>query len=386
VVIQAFAMLCGANTIEEIQLDESTISRLHAAPGKVVIAVTGGGSTAVARLLAVPGASGTLIEATVPYDVDALADYLGGSPDQACSGKTARALAMVAFQRARRFEQNGQPLFGIGCTAALVTDRARRGGDRCYVAVQSLTETREYSLTLSREGRDRSSQESMCADLILAAIATAFALGSIEPVLMASETLSCIFETADPAWQELFSGRLALTNHSVPGPALIFPGAFNPLHDGHREMVRVAEQMTGDKALLEISTFNVDKPPLDYVDMRLRERGLHAEFPFTFTNAPTFVEKSELFPGATFMVGSDTLERIGQPRYYHGSLELRDKALEALAGNRVRFLVFGRLTDDTFKGLDDLEIPPVLRKMSAGVPESGFRVDISSTGIRKDRA
>jgi len=86
------------------------------------------------------------------------------------------------------------------------------------------------------------------------------------------------------------------------------------------------------------------------------------------------------------MVGSDTLERIGQPRYYHGSLELRDKALEALAGNRARFLVFGRLTDDTFKGLDDLDIPPALRQMSTGVPESGFRVDISSTGIRRDRA
>ena len=69
-----------------------------------VIAVTGGGSEAPAQLLTVPGASRTVMEALVPYHPSALAEFLGGRPDQACSAKTARAMAMAAFQRAMKLE------------------------------------------------------------------------------------------------------------------------------------------------------------------------------------------------------------------------------------------------------------------------------------------
>lgn len=289
---------------------------------------------------------------------------------------------MAALQRARRFEPAHSALFGVGCTAALTTDRERRGADRCYVAVQSLDETVEYELTLSRQARDRASQEDTCSALVLFSIATAMGLDTDNPALFRDESLACRRTKAEPQWRELFSGAVSSTGHGRQKPALIFPGAFNPLHDGHRKMAEVASRMTGEPVLLEISAFNVDKPPLDYMEMQARQAGLEGEFDFTFSNAPTFVDKSRLFPNATYIVGADTLERIGAPRYYHDSEDLRDQAIRTIAGRGVRFLVFGRLAEGRFKGLADLDIPEPLKAISTGVPETAFREDISSTHIR----
>lgn len=364
-------------------MDQQTITAIHAAAGELAIACTGGGSSAIAQLLAVAGASRTVLEATVPYHAGALAHYIGGTPDQACSGQTARALAMAAYQRAQRFDPAYQPLFGVGCTAAIATDRTRRGADRCHVAIQSRDETIEYNLNLSSANRDRTDQERICSELILAAVARAFGLTESMPTLLDDESLSNRQATAKPEWRELFSGQPYCTASGSNQPALVFPGAFNPLHAGHRRMADIASQASGKPVLLEISAINVDKPPLDYIEMQAREAGLGGEYAVTFSNAATFVEKSALFPGATLIVGTDTLERIVEPRYYFDSQELCDQAIATIASRGVTFMVFGRLENGHFEGLDDLNIPDRLRHICTGIPESRFRADVSSRSIRQ---
>lgn len=321
----------------------------------------------------------------MPYHEASLAAYIGGRPDQACSGKTARAMAMAAFERARRFEPSGERLLGVGCTAALVTDRSRRGTDRCFVAVQSIESTVEFCLSLSREKRDRADQEALCSQLVLHAIGRALGLDASEPALYPDESLSVQRVEARSEWRALFSGEIRVVSQGPTPPALVFPGAFDPLHRGHREMARIAMEMTGQPVLLEISAFNVDKPPLDYVEMALRQQGIGGEFDFAFSNAPTFVEKSTVFPGAMFVVGSDTLERIAATRYYHDSEALRDQAIELIRSQGVRFLVFGRTVANVFRGLDDVDITESLRRISQAVPENRFRDDISSTILRRRR-
>ena len=64
------------------------------------MAVTGGGSRAISELLEVPGASRTVLEAVVPYAAPALIAWLGAKPEHFCEPRTARAMAMVGFQRA----------------------------------------------------------------------------------------------------------------------------------------------------------------------------------------------------------------------------------------------------------------------------------------------
>ncbi len=113
----------------------SLVALIHDAPIRLVLAITGGGSRAIAELLEVPGGSRTLLEAVVPYSSKALEDWLGSAPEQFCSSRTARAMAMAAYSRGRELlaresaaAQESRPtLVGVGCTASLVSDRPKRG-------------------------------------------------------------------------------------------------------------------------------------------------------------------------------------------------------------------------------------------------------------------
>ena len=154
--------------------------------------------------------------------------------------------------------------------------------------------------------------------------------------------------------------------------------AFNPIHDGHRGMINSAREMLGQDVTLELSIRNVDKPPLDFLTMSER---CTDEYELVFSNAPTFAEKSAIFPDTAFIVGLDTIVRIDEPRYY-GSETVRNQALATMAARGVRFLVFGRQTGDSFNTLTDVSLSKTLEDMCSAVTEDQFRHDISSTEIR----
>src|SRR5574340_979811 len=142
------------------------IRQIHASPGRFVVAVAGGGSRAIAELLEVPGASRTLLEAVVPYCEPAMIAWLGARPDQCCSLATARAMAMAAFRRAWQYDAASTPA-GIACTAALATDRPRRGAHRAHLALQTAAMAATWSLRLEKGPRTRAEEEAIVAHLLL---------------------------------------------------------------------------------------------------------------------------------------------------------------------------------------------------------------------------
>jgi hypothetical protein len=161
--------------------DDARIREIHRSGRRLVLATTGGGSTAIGELLRVPGGSQSVLECVVPYSTLALCEWIGGRPDQFCSEATARAMAMAAFERARWLVRSEEPdpqlVIGVGCTASLASDRPKRGEHRVYVASQTATETAAYSLDLAKGARTRDAEEQVCAALIVEAIAEAVGLG-----------------------------------------------------------------------------------------------------------------------------------------------------------------------------------------------------------------
>ncbi len=380
---------------------QELVRQIHVSAGKAVIALSGGGSGALADLLETPGASRTLIEAVVPYCEPAMIAWLGGRPDQFCSAETARAMAMAAFVRACKLDSRtgrdqrsrpydpGEPLpAGIACTAGLATDRPRRGAHRAHLAVQTADCTATWSIELRKGRRTRPEEEQLVSRILLNTVAEACHVDArLELDLLERERVDCLRTVAPQPWQDLLLGKIKRVDRGNQGKPIktVFPGAFSPLHTGHRRMIAVAEEILGAPVTLEISIINVDKPPLDYHEIERRLGQFDAGWEVCLTRAPTFDEKSRLFPGATFIVGADTLRRIADPRYHGDDRTAWMAALKRIADRGCRFLAFGRDTGTGFVGLPDLDLPDILRPLCREVPQDVFREDVSSTAIRRSK-
>lgn len=361
----------------------------------MVLAITGGGSGAIAELLSVPGGSATVLEAVVPYSAAALEQWLGGVPDHYCDERTARAMAMAAFERARRLSNvDPRTLRGIGATASLVSNRPKRGPHRIHLGWQSAEITAVVSCELTKGARTRLEEEQLATQLILNAVAEACGINTVAQdgltsalPLLPGEHLTRRDETARPAWSELLLGeRDYVVIPEEPDdlnepPRVLFPGAFNPLHIGHLRMAEIAAERLRETVTFELSILNVDKPPLDFVEIADRLRQFRGQ-QVLLTRAPRFVEKTQLAPGCTFIVGADTILRIGDPKYYDGGSAARDAAIAAITATGCRFLVFGRTLQGRFQTLANLAIPALLHELCDEVPETQFRDDISSTELR----
>jgi nicotinic acid mononucleotide adenylyltransferase len=366
------------------------IARLHAAPYRYVLAATGGGSAAAGWLLSVPGGSRTLLEVVIPYSEQALVEFLARRPASFCSAETSRDMAARAWQRARWLAPC-VPTAGVGCTASLRSDRPKRGDHRFHLAVQTATHTATWSLTLAKEQRDREGEEEILDRVLLNAMAESFGIAEriAVPLLPGEEIHAEVEPAADPL-AALLAGRVPVVcresdgrlRTDAPRPGLLLPGSFNPLHEGHCRLAAVAANLVNRPAALELTVINADKPPLADEEVRRRLEQFTWRAPLWLTRAPTFTEKALLFPGAVFVVGADTAERIVQPRFY-GSEERMAAALTAFREQGCRFLVAGRVdAAGAFRGLDDIPIPPAWRDLFAAIPADTFRMDISSTALR----
>src|SRR5438034_3683415 len=222
---------------------QQLISALHASGRKAALAITGGGSGAVGELLRVPGGSRLLIEAQVPYDALALAAFLGFVPAQACSSDTAIAMARSVRARAARLVPAGTNLVGLGATAALVSDRPRKGEHRFHIAFANSARTAHCTGVMAKGRRDRAAEEDLVSRAIVLWLANACGIAAPSPrsLLDADEHFAeAVVATVD-AIDQLLAGEIDRVTAqpdgqlilSAPRPLVLMPGSFNPMHAGH---------------------------------------------------------------------------------------------------------------------------------------------------------
>lgn len=359
------------------------IEAIHESDLRLALAVTGGGSGLISELLAVPGASRTVLDASVPYSQAALTRFLGRAPDSFCAADTSRMMAVRAYFNA--LPLHGEQVTAIGSTAALASRAPKRGDHRLFKSIQTRHRTTLVEVVLEKNRRSRIEEEQLVVELGLAELGNLIGFDYEPYGLNPADQLRRFTVDAQPEWTEVFLGKrdycLASRSDAEPPRGVgILAGSFNPLHSGHAEMAEMLQARLGVAVHFELAIRNADKPPIDYLTIRQRLEQFDDQ-PVWLTNSATFVEKSRVFPGNLFIVGMDTIARIGDPRYYPEPGGLR-RAIDELRDNQTRFVVFGRHDGSRFVTLEDLPLLPELKALCEEIPESEFRNDVSSTLLR----
>jgi nicotinamide mononucleotide (NMN) deamidase PncC len=387
------------------------VKQIHASPYMIVLSITGGGTGAIGEMLRHGNGSATLIEAIVPYHENALQDFIGKEPERYCSEETARKMAMAAFKRALEItnSENGfRPdyLVGIGVTCKLAKEGERETREHeIHIASQSISGTNTTSLTLLQD-RSREEEEEVASALLIHTIARLCGAGPVSLDEHISMTEQQVLQKKEAAVsndigelllsillrKDSYGKKCIPITHSkktVPAipaaPGIIFSGSFNPCHKNHAAMAKIAYERYGSPVTFEISLANVDKPPTDFISLESRINSLktYANEGFfgniCLTNAPLFADKALLFPDSRFLIGSDTMNRIFNEKYYREG-ENRVTLIEHFKRHNISFLVFHRQDVE----LGELGIDKNVLEICEIMPHDTYMDDgTSSTSLRK---
>ena len=387
------------------ELNEQLMSAVSRSNAKIAITITGGGTAAIGEILRYGGLSGTVFYAHVPYSPIFTEKYLGhfNMPDKLCSPEAARMLAMKAFHDVN--QECGEEDFpvGIGSTSALGKITKEREGreHKMFVAIQNRQRTMTFTLFLTTP-RSRVDEEKINEELILLALAYGCNLPANmnefnQTFLDGCETAEVQIDdggTLEPVLSGDVAASFYVQNKGIqcsPDPEhvkLMLPGSFNPIHDAHREMARIASEMTGELCHFEMSIVNADKPPLDYTEIYRRLDIFDTTAgELWLTRLPTFVEKAEYFAPVTFVVGADTVSRICNPRFYGDSEDSMQCALQKMFNLGTKFICFARKmgwTEMVTQKALSSDPPAIFKKMATAVDPNVFASELSSREIRRN--
>ena len=163
--------------------------------------------------------------------------------------------------------------------------------------------------------------------------------------------------------------------------SIILSGSFNPLHEGHIELLKASSKEFKKNPLYEISIKNVDKSKINFNDLINRINQFKSLGKLVVTNSAKFEEKSNIFKKSIFVIGYDTALRLVDDKYYDDDFR---KSLKIIEKNNCSFLVSGWFINKKYKKPNNINFEEYDYLFNI-LSEEKFRIDISSTELRRLR-
>lgn len=310
---------------------------------KFYFSVTGGGSLFLSQILQAGGASSFFVGANIPYDNQALENFVGGLRRKCCSESSARQLAISSEAYAKSI---GIEAIGVGCSASLSRGADEREGriHSIYVAAAFREHCVSLEWTHCKQRYSRVEEETIAADLIRK-VSETFSKYIDDRSHLIDVTLESAFKNFEfNSWGDIkvnFPSNLAKFQISTlkginalgyfndvcfknfqntKGKTIcIYPGSFDPIHSDHLSNFKKCEELYGpENSFIEISIFNFEKPVLDSLELSNRIENMRkATANILITNKAKFAEKSAEIKRklsndtkVIFAVGEDTFSRI----------------------------------------------------------------------------
>lgn len=151
----------------------------------------------------------------------------------------------------------------------------------------------------------------------------------------------------------------------------VFPGSYNPLHDGHRAIYDLIDNRFNEVKLFEISVERLGKSNLSAQDIEERVSQFRGYAHVLITNAPRIIHKAGLLrhDNLIFHIGIDTYDRM-----------LEDYGPIGIQGIAGHFKVYDRKINDRVESFASRPNKPI--NCSQGQARSESLLGISSTNIR----
>lgn len=295
-----------------------------------VLYVAGGGFDVIGELTRYGGSSAKLLEVVCNQSTKVTDELLGYTPDKYVSKETVLRLAVQAYSRAVELSGNKES-YGVAVTSKLTVDNEREGRENvCYIATHTHNNTGYYKCSVDKN--HRWAQENQIVAYILQAIGVTANERNI--VLQKEWNVANNVFMGCPIPETPLQKYIAYNQRQLENPLVscqspvIFPGSFNPIHEGHLQLAREASRYTGKRVWLELSVINPDKPRLDFVTIsdriqNMSEAVLENDFlaGYIISACPLFVDKINHYKKPIFVVGGDTIDRISNGNYGDLSVE-----------------------------------------------------------------
>lgn len=355
---------------------------MGAAAPTVHIIATGAGPSLAGAAWDPPGASAYLTGVSLPYAPEETQALLGFKPEKFVSPETAVDLALAAYMKAWR---PGRKAVGVGMTCSVASLREHRGDHRveaCVFTDAGCWTTGDILEKGVGPARRYDDDERACG-MAVSLLDLAF-----------DDERDPLLDCSDQAAKRLYAHPLFNADGTrtdatglVAQETVLFPGAFNPPHQGHFDGGKAALRAMASAhkqhrdVVYAMVTDPPHKPALTVAQVLQRACMMRGHRLLVSRGDPLYIDKARRFPGAAIAMGSDAMDRMLDASWGPAVGPMLDE----FAALGTRFLVNPRRVGDEVltpgrvisrRGHD------ALRRSALFTPVD-FQCDISSTQLRE---